>query len=161
MKNNYNYFRNIRSVNSDSPLFLGCLFNYFFFGLVAERFKASVLKTDIYILYRVRIPPIPFNLNIKISMLFYLSFLISKFFMHCCSSSISAVYFTLAERKVLGAIQRRRGPNVGVFGYSTFIRWFKTFVKEAVVPSNSNKAIFQASPVVTFLVSLVVRYYTF
>ena len=30
---------------------------------------------------------------------------------------ISVAYFTLAERKILGAIQRRRGPNViGVFG---------------------------------------------
>ena len=30
---------------------------------------------------------------------------------------ISVAYFTLAERKILGAIQRRRGPNViGVYG---------------------------------------------
>ena len=29
---------------------------------------------------------------------------------------ISVAYFTLAERKILGAIQRRRGPNViGVY----------------------------------------------
>ena len=30
---------------------------------------------------------------------------------------ISVAYFTLVERKILGAIQRRRGPNViGVYG---------------------------------------------
>ena len=30
---------------------------------------------------------------------------------------ISVAYFTHAERKILGAVQRRRGPNViGVFG---------------------------------------------
>ena len=30
---------------------------------------------------------------------------------------ISVAYFTLAERKILGAIHRRRGPNViGVYG---------------------------------------------
>ena len=90
-------------------------------------------------------------------MLFYLSFLISKFLCIVVPLLISVAYFTLAERKVLGAIQRRRGPNVvGVFGIlQPLSDGLKLFVKEAVVPSNSNKAIFQASPVVTFLVSLV------
>ena len=57
---------------------------------------------------------------------------------------ISVAYFTLAERKILGAIQRRRGPNViGVYGIlQPLSDGFKLLVKETVLPSNSNKFIF-------------------
>ena len=70
---------------------------------------------------------------------------------------ISVAYFTLAERKILGAIQRRRGPNVvGVFGIlQPLSDGFKLLVKETVLPSSSNKLIFIISPVVTFLISLM------
>jgi NADH-quinone oxidoreductase subunit H len=70
---------------------------------------------------------------------------------------ISVAYFTLAERKILGAIQRRRGPNV--IGFVGLLQplsdGLKLFVKEAIFPSNSNKFIFKMSPVITFLVSLM------
>ena len=90
-------------------------------------------------------------------MFYYLLWLIIKFLCVIVSLLISVAYFTLAERKVLGAIQRRRGPNVvGVYGLlQPLADGLKLFVKEAIVPSNSNKALFQASPVITFLVSLV------
>ena len=70
---------------------------------------------------------------------------------------ISVAYFTLAERKILGAIQRRRGPNViGVFGLlQPLADGFKLFVKEAVIPSSSNKIVFILSPMITFIVSLI------
>jgi len=57
---------------------------------------------------------------------------------------ISVAYFTLTERKILGAIQRRRGPNViGVFGLlQPLADGFKLFVKEAIIPSSSNKIVF-------------------
>ena len=47
---------------------------------------------------------------------------------------ISVAYFTLAERKILGAIQRRRGPNVvGTFGLlQPLSDGFKLFVKERI-----------------------------
>jgi NADH-quinone oxidoreductase subunit H len=70
---------------------------------------------------------------------------------------ISVAYFTLAERKILGAIQRRRGPNV--IGFVGLLQplsdGLKLFVKEAIFPSNSNKFIFNLSPVITFLLSLM------
>ena len=66
---------------------------------------------------------------------------------------ISVAYFTLAERKILGAIQRRRGPNVvGAFGLlQPLSDGFKLLVKETVLPSNANKFIFVISPIITKL----------
>jgi NADH-quinone oxidoreductase subunit H len=66
-------------------------------------------------------------------------------------------YFTLAERKILGAIQRRRGPNVvGVYGLlQPLSDGFKLLVKETVLPSNANKFIFVLSPIITFVISLM------
>lgn len=70
---------------------------------------------------------------------------------------ISVAYFTLAERKILGAIQRRRGPNVvGAFGLlQPLSDGFKLFVKETIIPSSSNKFIFIISPMIFFIVSLM------
>jgi NADH-quinone oxidoreductase subunit H len=70
---------------------------------------------------------------------------------------ISVAYFTLAERKILGAIQRRRGPNViGIYGLlQPLSDGFKLLVKETVIPSNSNRLLFIFSPIVTFIISLL------
>jgi len=70
---------------------------------------------------------------------------------------ISVAYFTLAERKILGAIQRRRGPNfIGVYGLlQPLSDGLKLFAKETVIPSNANKFIFVISPIITFTISLM------
>ena len=70
---------------------------------------------------------------------------------------ISVAYFTLAERKILAAIQRRRGPNVvGVYGLlQPLADGFKLLIKESVLPSNANKFIFIISPIITFVISLM------
>lgn len=70
---------------------------------------------------------------------------------------ISVAYFTLAERKILGAIQRRRGPNViGTYGLLQCLSdGLKLFAKETVIPSNANKFIFVISPLITFIISLM------
>lgn len=70
---------------------------------------------------------------------------------------IAVAYFTVAERKLMGIIQRRRGPNV--IGFAGLLQaladGLKLFVKETTLPSNSNIIIFLIAPVLCFLLSLV------
>ena len=84
-------------------------------------------------------------------------FLILKILVIIVPLLISVAYFTLAERKILAAIQRRRGPNVvGVYGLlQPLADGFKLLIKESVLPSNANKFIFIISPIITFVISLM------
>jgi NADH-quinone oxidoreductase subunit H len=70
---------------------------------------------------------------------------------------LAVAYFTIAERKIMGAIQRRRGPNV--VGYIGLLQpladGLKLFVKETTIPSNANKGIFLLAPALTFILSLM------
>ena len=70
---------------------------------------------------------------------------------------ISVAFFTHAERKILAAVQRRKGPNlIGVFGLlQPLADGFKLLVKEAITPSNSSKTTFVIAPLLTFIVSLL------
>ena len=70
---------------------------------------------------------------------------------------ISVAYFTIAERKFMGSIQRRKGPNViGFLGLlQPLADGLKLFVKETILPSNSNIYIFLLAPVLTFILSLI------
>jgi len=90
-------------------------------------------------------------------MLFSIIIILIKILIIIVPLLISVAYFTLAERKILGAIHRRKGPNViGVYGLlQPLSDGFKLFVKETVVPSSSNKIIFIISPAITFIISLL------
>lgn len=70
---------------------------------------------------------------------------------------VSVAYFTLIERKLLAAIQRRKGPNVvGIWGLlQPLADGFKLCMKEFIKPSSSNKTIFIISPIITFILSFV------
>jgi len=69
---------------------------------------------------------------------------------------ISVAYFTIAERKIMGIIQRRKGPNViGFLGLlQPLADGLKLFVKETLLPSSSNIFLFILAPILTFLLSL-------
>ena len=70
---------------------------------------------------------------------------------------IAVAYFTLAERKIIASMQRRRGPDkVGIWGLlQPLADGLKLLVKETILPSNSNVAIFVAAPIMTFLLSVL------
>src|SRR5918994_7726060 len=63
-----------------------------------------------------------------------------------------------ADRKIWAAIALRRGPNVvGPFGLlQSFADGLKVFLKETIIPSSSNKALFLIAPVITFATALIV-----
>jgi NADH-quinone oxidoreductase subunit H len=70
---------------------------------------------------------------------------------------IGMAYLTLAERRVLAAMQLRKGANVvGAFGLlQPFADGAKLLFKETVIPSGSNRAVFLLAPIVTFTLSLI------
>lgn len=70
---------------------------------------------------------------------------------------ISVAYFTIAERKIMGSIQRRRGPNVvGFIGLlQPLADGLKLFVKETILPTNANTNVFLLAPAVTFILSII------
>ena len=70
---------------------------------------------------------------------------------------LAVAYLTLLERKVIGSMQRRRGPNV--VGHSGLLQpladGLKLLLKETVLPSSANSSISILAPIITFMLSLL------
>src|SRR6056300_850791 len=90
-------------------------------------------------------------------MLFFLLTSLLKILTLAVPLLVAVAYLTLAERKVMGSMQRRKGPNVvGFFGIlQPLADGLKLLIKEPVLPSSANTVVFLAAPVLTFLLALI------
>jgi NADH-quinone oxidoreductase subunit H len=70
---------------------------------------------------------------------------------------LSVAYLTYAERKVIAAMQLRKGPNVvGPFGLLQPIAdAVKLLFKETILPSGANRIVFLMAPMLTFVLAMI------
>lgn len=83
--------------------------------------------------------------------------LIAKIIIVVLPTLISMAFLTLIERKVMAAMQIRKGPNVvGIYGVlQPFADALKLIVKETIIPTHANMIIFLLAPVLALSLALI------
>jgi len=83
--------------------------------------------------------------------------ILAKIFMFLVPLLLAVAYLTYAERKIIAAMQMRKGPNVvGPFGlFQPFADALKLLVKETIVPSGASPVVFFLAPMVTFSLAMI------
>ena len=81
----------------------------------------------------------------------YMAILMAKILAVIVPLILAVAYYTYAERKVIGYMQIRRGPNrIGPLGlFQPFADVFKLLLKEIILPENANKFLFVLAPVLS------------
>ena len=71
---------------------------------------------------------------------------------------LGVAYITLGERKIMGAMQRRVGPDkVGRYGIlQPIIDAVKLLIKEILIPKQVNKIIYMTGPIITLILALII-----
>jgi NADH-quinone oxidoreductase subunit H len=88
--------------------------------------------------------------------MFFLLYTLAKTLALVVPLLLAVAFLTLAERKVLAAMQRRRGPNVvGPLGtLQPLADGVKMIFKETVLPGLANKILFALAPLLTLFLAL-------
>src|ERR1700761_991854 len=83
--------------------------------------------------------------------------LILKFLLIIVPILLSVAFLTLVERKIMAAIQIRRGPNVIGYGFfQPLADGLKLLIKELIIPLKANKFLFMFAPLLFLTVSLAI-----
>lgn len=71
---------------------------------------------------------------------------------------IGIAYITLGERKILGSMQRRKGPNIiGIYGIlQPIVDGVKLLLKENIIPQKSKYIYYIIAPILTFILSILI-----
>ena len=91
-------------------------------------------------------------------MMFYDTLIIiSKILLIIIPLLIFVALLTYLERKIIAAMQLRKGPNVvGPLGlFQPIADGIKLLTKEIIIPYGSDKYVFLIAPIVTFVLSLI------
>jgi len=82
--------------------------------------------------------------------------MLAPWVIHCLLILLRVAFFTLWERKIIGAIHQRVGPNkLGVFGLlQPILDALKLLTKHTLNPSQANRRMYQGAPVVSLGISL-------
>ena len=117
---------------------------YLIFGVM---FEGVILIKDLFFQTFVFLP----------DSLTYTLWTIAKIMTICVPVMASVAYITFAERKIIGYIQARVGPNrVGPKGWLQPIAdAVKLMVKETVIPTNANTFGFVLAPLLALFLSLI------
>ncbi|MES2983678.1 MAG: NADH-quinone oxidoreductase subunit NuoH [Pseudomonadota bacterium] len=97
------------------------------------------------------------NSDLWLTILLPLLLVVGKILLITVPLLISMAMLTYAERKVIAAMQLRKGPNVvGPFGLlQPFADGLKLFMKETIVPTKANRVMFLLAPMITFALALL------
>jgi NADH-quinone oxidoreductase subunit H len=81
----------------------------------------------------------------------FMALLLAKILAVVVPLILAVAYYTYMERKVIGYMQIRRGPNrIGPLGlFQPFADVFKLLLKEIVLPENANKFLFLLAPILS------------
>ena len=95
--------------------------------------------------------------SLDLTYLIELGWLVLQVFIVIIPLLIGVAYLTLAERRVIGFMQLRKGPNVvGPFGLlQPFADALKLLSKETILPAGADKVTFVIAPMLTFVLALV------